>query len=330
VIATRGLVIGALVAIAAGCGAGQGGARGSYTRPLGEDPLALMPSGAELVLDVDIEQLRRWPATDRLLKALPEDAQARLRRLGFDPLAELEALYVTVAQVGTPEASATFLLKGELDLAKVRGAAGPAGQITSVLYRDVALHEGPDGAVARLTPHLVIIGSRVDVRRAIDLVQQQGDSIRSADKSLMAAFARAPTAKVGRPALMLGVIPSEPLKERLRKENLPGAELLWVSMSLAVGDGFDIGGVAGLKGPVEASTLVASAKTTVQQFAAKTAVRLLGLRPFIDPLTLKAREATVYLGYRVTAPLVEQMLGKLESLHAMAKPRKSGAMGLDE
>ena len=46
--------------------------------PIDEDLLALLPSGADAVVDVDMEQLRSWPPARRFLELLPREARARL------------------------------------------------------------------------------------------------------------------------------------------------------------------------------------------------------------------------------------------------------------
>ena len=54
------------------------------------------------------------------------------------------------------------------------------------------------------------------------------------------------------------------------------------------------------------------------------AVRLLGLKPFLDPFVLVAREEQMKFAYRLGAPPVERMLAKLEAVQAMGqKARRS-------
>jgi hypothetical protein len=305
-----------------GCASSQTDTRANLPmRPAGEDPLALLPSGADLIADVDMEQLRRWGPTRRFLRLLPDDAQMRLERLGFDPLAQVEALYVTVAGLGTARPSSVVLVRGEIDLEKAKNALGPPSEVAEGEYRGVYVVEGPDGALARVLPKMLVFASRADVRRVIDRARGEGESLLDAagDRVLMRAFSRAPTAKQGRPAVVLSVIPPPDLRDRIKKEQLPGHEIQWLALSFAVGDGFDVGGVAGVTGPAEAEALVEAARAKLSEFSSRTAVRLLGLKPFLDPVRFKAREDEVHFAYRLPAPTVEQMLSGLETVRELAR-----------
>jgi hypothetical protein len=50
------------------------------------------------------------------------------------------------------------------------------------------------------------------------------------------------------------------------------------------------------------------------------AVRLLGLKQYIEPIVFKARDSEVHFAYRLSAPTVTQMLDRLESVSA-ARPQ---------
>jgi hypothetical protein len=310
---------GVLALWVAGCGGQSHGT--TVARPLDEDPIGLLPSGADLIADLDVVQLRQWPPARRFLELLPPAARERLDRLGFDPLGDLDQLVVAVAQLASKQSSSTVVLKGDLELDKLRNALGPVSEVADATYRDVSIAEGPDGALAKVMPRIFVLGSRADVRRVIDLSRGDGESVRASasDRALLAAFQRAPTAKSGRPAIMLATVLTDPLREELKRADLPGAELEWLAVSLAVGDGFDVGAVAGLKGPAEAESLVNAAHARVSEFSSRMAVKLLGLKPYLDPLVMKSRDSEAHLAYRLAAPTVARLLDKLESVNA-ARP----------
>lgn len=293
------------------------------TRPVEEDPVALLPAGADLLLDVDVTQLRSWSPARRFLALLPPATQERIAHLGFDPLDDVEQLWAGVVGLGTPEAHATLIVRAALDAARVRAALGPAGAVKDADWHGTPVSEGTTGAFAQLAPRLFVLGAPADVRRAIDLRGGEGDSVRSsaADRMLRAAFARAPTAKVGRPAVMAAVIPPPPLRKQLEKEALPGAQFEWLAASLAVGDGFDVGAIASVKGPAEAQQIVGETKTRLAELSGSLTIRLLGLRPYIDPIVVKAREAEVHFGYWLGAVPVEQLLSRLESMQAVTRSK---------
>jgi hypothetical protein len=282
-------------------------------RPLGEDLIALLPSGADVILDVDVEQLRTWDSGRRLFLLLPEDARARIARLGADPLSDVDQVVMAVAQAGTKESASTVVLRGDIDLSRARQALGlqPEGE-----YHGRALAESDDSgeAAAQLGPRLYAFGSKVDVRRVIDLALGGTESVRASriDQSLRAALEHAPTAKVGRPALMAAVVGTDALKARLRAESMP-SEFLWLAVSLAVGDGFDVGAIAGFPGPAEANDLVRLAKRELEGLSARPLVRALGLQPFIDPVQLVSKEGEVHLAYRLGEERVERLVSRFEA-----------------
>jgi hypothetical protein len=306
-----------LVALA-GCGASH--PQVATPRPLGEDLIALLPSGADVILDVDVEQLRTWDAGRRLFLLLPEDTRARLAQLGADPLSDVDQVVMAVAQAGAKDSASTVVLRGDLDLKRAAAAlgAGPLGE-----YHGRALAESDDTAqaVAQLGPRLYAFGSKVDVRRVIDLALGGTESVRASrvDQELRAALDHAPTAKVGRPALMAAVVGTDAVKARLRAESMP-SELLWLAVSLAVGDGFDVGAVAGFPGPAEANDLVRLAKQELEALSARPLVRALGLQGFIDPVRLVSKEGEVHLAYRLAEERVDRLMSRLEAFAKLARP----------
>ena len=310
-------------ALVAGCGTASQ-AVVTPARPVGEDLIALLPSGADLLVDVDLEQFRGWAPARRFVDLLPEDARARFQRLGFDPLADADALVTAVAGLGTPEPQTTTLVRGDVDVKAARASLGEP--VSEADYHGTTIVEGPAGALARITPRVVAFGAPIDVRRVVDVAHSDSVSLRAspADRALLDAYARAPTARLGRPAVIAAALPTPILRERLRAEHLPGAELEWLAMSLAVGDGFDVVMVFGARGVPEAKALAGSMRESLQKFMGTTAVRLLGLRQFLEPIVIKPRESEVRLAARMSEGIVSQMLERLESVHAMQKPRVEG------
>jgi hypothetical protein len=299
-----------------GCAEGTPHVRTEEVRPVDEDQLALLPAGADAVLDVDLEQLRAWPAARRIYEVLPPDARAWLGQLGIDPWADLDGLVLALSQVGAAEPSSTLLVRGEIDVARAGRAIGGA----AVDYRGITIYEA-ERAVARLSPRMTVFASPVDARRVIDLVRDKGESLRRADLALVSAFARAPSAKDGRPALIAGVVPSEPLRERLRADKLPGADYEWMTFVLAVGDGFDFEVIGKARGIAEAQTLALSAKKSIDELRARPAMRLLGLQPFLESIVVVQRGEEVRLVYRLPERRVDLMLSRIEQMMALAKKK---------
>jgi hypothetical protein len=134
-----------------------------------------------------------------------------------------------------------------------------------------------------------------------------------ADGPVREALERAPSAKVGRPALIAGVVGTDAIKERLKREALPAEDFRWLAISLAVGDGLDVGAVALLPGPAEARDLAKMARRELERFAARPLVRLAGLSWLTEPAVLVPREGELHLAYRLAADRVDRLVARLES-----------------
>ena len=286
-------------------------------RPVGEDPVALLPSGADVIIDVDVDQLRGWADTRRFVALLPPVAHQRLAGLGFDPLDDVDAVWAAIYDLGRPNQRTLLLLKTELELDRFGKDLG--GEPQTVDHRGARLLEGTDRAVGRVTGKILALGPRAEVRRALDLARGDGESARG-DKMLMAAWGRCPTAKVGRPAVLLALTMRETVKEELRRQDLPGVDTEWLALSFAVGDGFDVGAIAAARGPGEAKQMVQAGQRRKEEFARTRAAKLLGLRVYLDPLLMVARDNEVHLVYRLPGTTVDRMLSRLESLMATPPP----------
>src|SRR4051812_42139032 len=90
--------------MAAGCGGSMHAGSSATDRPIGEDLLALVPSGADAIVDVDVTQLDSWPIARRLLALMPPEGRARVEQLGDDPLAQVNGLAVAIYKAGSPDA----------------------------------------------------------------------------------------------------------------------------------------------------------------------------------------------------------------------------------
>jgi hypothetical protein len=284
-------------------------------RPIGEDLVDLVPSGPDLLVDIDVAQLDSWPTARRLIDLLPEAGRARLQRLGDDPLTRVEAVVVGVYRAGTPESEAATVVRGRLDWDALRAGA-PESDYHGATIVD---RDGQD-SIARVSPRVLAFGSRAMVRRVLDVSTRQDDSVRAGaiDKPLRDAYERAPTAKLGRPALMLGLVATAPLRERLRAEKWgSAAELDWLALSFAIGDGFDVGIIGGTRGAAEANTLAETMRQRANELKTQVTVRLLGLTPYIDPFVVVAKQGEVHVAYRLAERRVDQLVTRLAQMQAL-------------
>ncbi|MDB4969614.1 MAG: hypothetical protein JWN44_5303 [Myxococcales bacterium] len=307
----------AMLTLIAGCGGSIHGGSSAVERPVGEDLLALLPSGADAVIDVEVAQLDGWPTARRLLTLLPEEGRAQLAQLGDDPLAQIQALAVAVHKAGTPDVGTTMVARGALDWDRLRAAL--TGAVEGE-YHGATIVDGNTESMARITPTVFAFGSRVAVRRVCDVARKDDEGLRTAavDKALRDALGRAPTAKLGRPAIMAAIVPTPPLREKLRTEKWQSAaDLDWAAVSLAIGDGFDVGLIAAAHGPFEADSLTKLMKTRAVELKTQATVRLLGLVPFVEPFIVIAKEKEIHVAYRLTGVRVDQLVTRLEQMQGL-------------
>jgi hypothetical protein len=301
----------AALALLMGCATGPG-VYASTVRPVDEDQLALLPAGADAVIDVDMEQLRTWAPARRFFSLLPKEGRDKLTQMGVDPWLDLDGIVMSLSALGSGQPQITMLLRGDLDADKV------AGGLTPSLYGNMKVWENEERAVGKLSPRMLVLGSPVDVRRVIDLVRGQGLSLRAAQRDLVAAFSRAPSARSGRPAVIAAAAPSPLAREKLKDEQLPGAEYDWFTFVLAVGDGFDFEVIGKTPTENQARSLAAGARASLDQFRARPLVTLLGIGPYLSDIVIVDRGDEVRMVYRLAGRRVDHMLARLEQVMAAA------------
>jgi hypothetical protein len=312
----------ALGLVAAGCGGTLHG-NALPERPVGEDLVALLPAGADGLVDVDVTQLGNWSDARRILLLLPPEGRERIARLGADPLADVEALALAVVKPGTPEAEATIVARGGLDFDKLRPTISGGNEVE---YHGARIFEGTAEAMARVTPTVLAFGSRVAVRRVLDVAHKEDEGLRSSagDAALREAFGHAPTAKLGRPAIMAALVMTPPLRDELRRQDWrSAAELDWIALSFAVGDGFDVGIVAGARSTADARDLADTLRLRKTTLESQKTVRLLGLGPYIEPFIVVAHESEVHMAYRLAEARVDALLTRLQQMQMV--PQKATA-----
>lgn len=282
--------------------------------------LGLMPAGVEGVLDVDLAGLRAWDEIEVVLGLLPGAARRALELLSPEPLYGLEAVEVGLYGLGTEQVDGLLLARGRLQrdplLARFR-AAWPAAQ--EVEYHRKTVLEHADRGVALLSERTAVVGPRVQVRQVIDRYFGEGESARG-QRELVAALARAPRAKDGRAAALLAVVPPAPLRARLREAGWGelGAEAAYVTAALAVGDGVDLGVVAGYAALPAAQDVAQQLKGRVAQLQRRPALKLWGVDRLLGSVVVVAalagprrRDPEVHLAFRVPGEELHRVLQRL-------------------
>ena len=282
-----------------------------------EDLVALLPSGADAVIDADMAQLRDWPAARRIWTRLSPRVHARLGALGFDPFDDADFIAIALRGAGTDSAELTVIARGRLDPARLRAALTDAeGPSEEVSYHGTRVVDGARSAVAMLTERTAAFGSRVEVRRAIDVALGNDEGLRrgDADRTVRAAFERSPEAKSGRPAVVAALVPPPALHARLAENHLPVELIDWLSVAIAVGDGIDIGVVAAAHSLSAADQLGVRLRLQLDELKSQATVRLLGLGQFVDVVQIGKKKSEVHLAFRLEQVGFDRLAARLEKM----------------
>jgi hypothetical protein len=279
--------------------------------PREENLLSLVPSGAEVLADIDMVQLRTWPTTPRLVSLLPDPVRERLNWAGAGSSSDVDGVLVALYSVGPTTTHGIVLIRGALPENSI--AAMWPGK-SDRMYRDLKVWEHGGEAFSILNPHLAVWGSQAEVLRTIDVWKGESDSILvgQLDKRVREALAKSPTAKTGRPAIRSGAILSPALLAELKREKILLDDVSWVALSLALGDGFDVGAIWQTIGLAEAQDQVGALRGRIDWWKNRLSVRALGLANIFDNVILVPKGGEVHLAYRVPGARLDSALTPLE------------------
>lgn len=315
-----------VVVSAASCGAAQRREEPAPPSVVDEDLVALLPSGAEAVIDIDVAQLRRWPPARRLWRLLSDSAHARAGRLGFDPLDDADLLAVALRGAGTESVELTLIARGRFDPAHLRAALAQGEGAEEIEYHGSRLVDGARSALAMITERSAVFGSRVEVRRVVDVALGNDEGLRrgDADRTLRDALRRSPEAKDGRPAIIAALLPPPALHARLAENHVPVELIDWISVAVAVGDGIDIGVVAAARDPARADQLAARLRLQLDDLKVLPSVRALGLAPFVEVVRIGKKNNEVHLAFRLEQQRFDRLVARLGKMFHFATAAAGG------
>ncbi len=282
-----------------GCASGP-----AVTRPLDEDLLALLPSDGELVLDVELAQLRSWhlgqAVKDLVYQRLPIPAPLR------DRLWDAELVAVSIHGLGDwRTARVVAVVKGDPPL--------PPPPPEAVGLKTRAVVGGL--TVVRLAARLYALGPASDIDLLVDRLDRLGRrALVGPGDALRELLALCPTGKYGRPAVRLAArLPGE-LRGRLG-EALPAIGATDdLALAFAVADGFDLGAVLRMRSAADAQSGVERLRREVQAFVERPLLRQLGMAPLLAPLRTGRRDGDLHVAYRLPRGDAEALVERLTSL----------------
>jgi hypothetical protein len=282
----------------------------AVARPIGEDLVALMPSGVELLVDVDLQQLRTWDEIERVLGLLPPAGRARLERLGPRWMNDLDAL-VWGAWRSESRTQSVLLLRGDLDDARVPALLDGDAQRGEIDGR-TSFQSGEEVAL-RLGRRLLAVASPVDVRRVAEIMRGEAEGLRDAraDRPLREALAKAPTGRTGRPAVIGAAIAGPLMSERFEAAGLAGRSPARAAFAVAVGDGVDAVVALSLASIPEATALRQDLDHALRDLRARPMIRMLGLQDAFDFVSV-VRDRDLRVAYRLSGARLASFLDRLD------------------
>jgi hypothetical protein len=296
-----------LVALGA-CGGGLPAS--AVARPVGEDLVALLPAGCELVVDVDLLQLRNWDEMERVLGLLPPTGRARLDRLGPHWLNELDALALGMWR-NDSRTQSVIVLRGDLDDTKM--AALLDGDATPGQLEGRAMWKSANEVALRIGKRLIVVGDEVEARRVEEIVRGDAQGLRDtkSDRAIRDAIAKAPTARTGRPAVIGGLIGGPLLGDRYDAAGFKGRAPNAAAFAIAVGDGVDAVLILALGSPAEAASLRADFERSLRELRSRPIIRILGLQNAFDVASV-VRGQDLRVAYRVAGDRLAGFLDRLD------------------
>jgi hypothetical protein len=283
----------------------------------------LAPSNADALADVDLAALRASPWSRALTSTgLAGDRDESRRIFGYDLFAEGERLVA----VGTEAAGAQrslSIVRGRFDPARI-GAAFLAATpgATAGHWRDSPLWEGRGRAVALVTPRTLAQGDPESVRGAIDAAW---GIVPDASTGPLGVLRRALGADGKVPAVFVALSLTDAMRGRAAGtiELPPG--LTTAAGRLDLGDDLNLDLVAVLGNGSDATAAAATWNLALRALAQQPMLRLLGLGPIIDGLSLGAEGARVHGHLRVPAERREGLADKLLAVLQMVAGAAQGS-----
>jgi hypothetical protein len=286
----RALVCLALVAGCASASSLPSAAPEARTAPEDADLLAVVPAEAEVVLIVDLAQLRRSPWTRQLVT---EGAAARGGGQGFDEATDVDRLIL----VRLPDEGASLtVVQGRFQRARVEAAFREGkSDVTSSNFRGSAVWQSQLEAMAFLTPRTLLSGPLPAVRGAIDAAWGRARDVRGE------RWLRQIRGQSEKPAALEIAIKVSDQMRSLMHEDLAEAEALErVGGRLDLGSDLALSLIGATTTGTQAAGLAARLQETAGVLGQRPSMAALGLAPVLTGARIAARGTEVGAELNIT------------------------------
>jgi hypothetical protein len=293
------------------------------TAPEDDDLLAAVPAEAELVLVVDLAQLRRSPWTRDLL-AQGAAARAPAPARGFDEAKDVDRLVLARLSGGAGEETSLTVAQGRFDRRRVFAAfrAGRAGASSDSFRGCSLLASGPE-AVAFLTDRTLISGALPAVRGAIDAAFGRARDVRG-ERWLRETR----PSSGGSSAVELALRVTDPMRERIHDQLAQAEALERLGGRLDLGPRLDLTLIGAAADAPRARALAVQLEQAVTALRDRPSVAALGLAGVLAGVRVAVRGQQIAAELHLTEAQRDDIAARLSSAaQLIARARSEAAAG---
>lgn len=323
--ALAGILSGWLVVVASACAPALNPAAPSAgeirAAPEDDDLLAVVPAEAEVVLLVDLAQLRRSPWTRDLL-AQGAAARAPARTRGFDEATDVDRLVLARLSGGGGEEASLSVAQGRFDRRRVFAAFGGGRAGTSAeTFRGCPLVSSGPEAVAFLTDRTLISGALPAVRGSIDAAFGRARDVRS--ERWLRDTRPSPSASS---AVELALRVTDPMRERIHDQLEQAEALERLGGRLELGARLDLTVTGVAADAPRARALAVQLEQAITALRGRSSVTALGLGQVLAGVRIAVRGTKVAAELHLTEAQRDDIAARLSSAaRLIARARGEGA-----
>lgn len=287
------------------------------------DLASMVPAAAEVMMLVDVAQLRGSHWTRAAVQGRSADERARHTQMrGFDEIADVDRLLV--ARLGAADDGPSLsIAHGRFDRERLEQAFRAGGTLRISSHRGRSLLvRGADEAMVLLSDRTLVSGPTAVVRGAVDCAFGRARALRDEAwwADLRAALIEGRGRSARPPAFEVGVRVGDAMRARLREEIGEGEVLERVAARVDLGEALDLAVVGVTTGRRESQALVARLRDLVRTLRGRPSVVNLGLAPLLERMRLDAHGARVIAQLHLTDNQREEIAARLASVAEALRP----------
>lgn len=310
-----------LLCLVTGCSRFRSGTLGA------RDDLALVPRETAGVFMLNVKQARGTRIWQRLMEQREKDPAAKkeyqdfIGKCGFDPLQEVDSVFLALPENAQESREYAVLLRGRYRPEQIPTCAQRISQesgkpLTESEYNGIKLWslQSPGPAVAVLGKRAVAIAGPTWIRRVIDLHLGKASADTSArdNPNLQALFNRTRTGD----AFFWAGRTSAAMQDRLRSWPLLGAagSLQSTSGSVDIGKGLAVHADLDLATELDATTITSMANQQLASLKQDGRVQMFGLTSFLETVRFASKKNTVVFDLRMTEQQLDDLITRLSGI----------------